>query len=77
MLQWLLRRSQIPPLPPDDGLAARSIRYTLSVAPLVVLAWLLQPHIWFVYALVTATLAFAVDTVESACPGLPGWPPAG
>ncbi|MGH7033282.1 MAG: FUSC family protein [Stellaceae bacterium] len=62
MLQWLLRRNQIPPLPPDDSLAARSIRYTLSVAPLVGLAWFLEAHIWFVYALVTATLAFAVDT---------------
>jgi len=76
LLQWLLRRAQIPPLLPDDGLAARSIRYTLSVAPLVMLAWVLQPRIWFVYALVTATLAFAVDTGGRPLPRL-AWMGAG
>ena len=77
MLNLRFHRAQaLPSSPGDDLLWARSIRYTLTVAPLVALGWLLEANIWLVYALVTTTVVFAVDTGGRPLPRL-AWMGAG
>lgn len=46
----------------DDPIWARAIRFALTVTPPVALAAFVGVNAWLIYALVTATVVFAMDT---------------
>jgi hypothetical protein len=64
------RHPPIRAIAPDDPVLGRSIRFALTVTLPVALAAYLGVSPWLIYALVTATVVFAIDTGGPAGPRL-------
>ena len=58
--------ADVPNAPSTDSLAARSIRFAITVTAPIALNLVLGPQPWLVYALVTCIAAYSVDNGGSA-----------